>query len=91
MLIFPARDWWLASGGERLLVVSPECRQVLPAHVALEHGRLGFSQVNHDQSVEDIREFPIDVEAKKFPPDFCVLLQQNRQPLAVKFHVRDRI
>src|SRR4029077_7976688 len=70
-------------------VMAAKLRDGFAAHVALQHGRLGFAQVDQHQSVQYVREFAVDIEAQEFAAHFSVLPQENGKSLAVAFDIRN--
>ena len=70
-------------------VVTAELGDSFAAHVALQNGRLGFSQVDQHQSVEYIGEFSIYVEAQEFAADLRVLPEKDRKAFAVALNIGD--
>jgi hypothetical protein len=72
-------------------VVAAKLRDGFAAHVALQHGRLGFAQVDQHQSVQYVREFAVDIEAQEFAADFSVLPQENGKSLAVELDIGNRL
>jgi len=75
----------------RKSVMAAKLRDGFAAHVALQHGRLGFAQVDQHESVQYIREFAVDIEAEEFSADSSVLPQENGKSLAVELDIGNRL
>ena len=54
-----------------------EPRRCVPAHVALEDSTVGLPQVHYHYPVENVGEFPIDIEAYELAADLRVLPQED--------------
>src|SRR5262245_55365076 len=69
--------------------MSEERRRALLPHVTRKHPRLGGPQVDDDEAVERVAELVVRVETEQPPPELQVLLEEDRNALAVVLDARD--
>ena len=77
----------LASGPS--LVIAEKTDGTFRAKISLQALNIGVAQVDDDQPVENIGEFPVHIKREYLAADFQVLPKQDRKSFAIELEFRN--